>query len=226
MKTTIKILIIAFLLVGCKKKISYAQEVQEEAAYRQELAVELYKMAEVDQIAAHVPQGEHKKWSNEKWDSYKDSIFRTHQKRLKQIFDKHGFVGFDLAGEEGSQNFWLMVQHSDHDPVFQNEVLEKMKIAVDNGNAKPTHYGLLLDRVRLNTGKKQVYGTQVTYNLDTGQAYPKSLEDSLKVNERRESIELEPIEEYLNRMTIMHFELNKKKYLRRGVTEPRLYNIK
>ena len=30
-----------------------------------------------------------------------------------------------------------------------------------------------MDRVRLNTGKKQVYGTQVTYNMNTGQAYPK-----------------------------------------------------
>ena len=60
--------------------------------------------------------------------------------------------------------------------------------------------------------------------METGQAYPKPLEDSLGVNERRKSIGLEPIEEYLNGMTEMHFEMNKEHYLKKGVTEPILYN--
>ena len=119
-----------------------------------------------------------------------------------------------------------MVQHSDHNPDFQKEVLEKMKIEVDKGNAKPGNYGLLVDRVQLNTGKKQVFGTQVTYNMETGQAYPRDLEDSLHVNKRRKSIGLKPIEEYLNGMTEMHFEMNKEYYLKKGVTEPKLYKLK
>lgn len=41
-------------------------------------------------------------------------------------------------------------------------------------------------------------------------AYPKSLEDSVNVNDRRKSIGLEPIEEYFNLMTEMHFEMNKE----------------
>lgn len=51
---------------------------------------ELKKMAEVDQIAAFVPQGKYKERCIEKWDSFKDSVFTTHQKRLKQIFDEYG----------------------------------------------------------------------------------------------------------------------------------------
>lgn len=222
MKTIFRIVTVGLLIVGCGKK-NDQKAVDQKVEYNQELTEELKKMAEVDQIAAFVPQGEYKEWPIEKWDSFKDSVFTTHQKRLEQIFDEYGFVGFDLAGEDGSQNFWLMVQHSDHNPEFQKEVLEKMKTEVENENAKPTNYGLLVDRVRLNTGEKQVYGTQVTYNLKTGQAYPKSLEDSVNVNERRSSIGLEPIEEYLNRMTEMHFEMNKENYLKIGVTEPKLY---
>ena len=226
MKKPITILLIAVLSFGCKQNTSDSKPVQEKVTFNQELADELKRMAEVDQIAAYIPQGEYKKLTNEEWNAFKDSVFTTHQKRLKQIFDQHGFVGFDLAGEEGSQNFWLMVQHSDHDPDFQKEVLNKMKIEVDNKNAKPSNYGLLVDRVRLNTGEKQVYGTQVTYNMETGQAYPKSLEDSLHVNERRKSVGLEPIEDYLNVMTQMHFEMNKEYYSKKGVTEPTFYETK
>jgi len=227
MKQTLAILIIGLLLIGCKEKTSNEKDTQEKTVvFNQVLADELSKMAEVDQIAAFIPQGEYKKMTNEQWNSFKDSVFTTHQKRLKQIFDEYGFVGFDIAGEDGSRNFWLMVQHSDHNPDFQKEILEKMKIEVDKENAIPSNYGLLVDRVNLNTGNKQIYGTQVTYNMETGQAYPKSLEDSLKVNDRRKSIGLEPIEEYLNRMTEMHFEMNKENYLKKGVTEPKLYEQK
>ena len=223
MKKIFGILIIGLSFFGCKENSSEKEEIKQKIEFNQDLADELKKMAEVDQIAAYIPQGEYEKMSNEEWNSFKDSVFTTHQKRLKQIFDKYGFVGFDLAGEEGSGNFWLMVQHSDHNPNFQKEVLEKMKIEVDKGNAIPSNFGLLVDRVNLNTGKKQIYGTQVTYNMETGQAYPKPLEDSLKVNERRKPIGLEPIEEYLNGMTEMHFEMNKKYYSEKGITEPKLY---
>nr|WP_252736462.1 DUF6624 domain-containing protein [Maribacter dokdonensis] len=130
-----------------------------------------------------------------------------------------------MAGKEGSQNFWLMVQHSDHNPDFQKEVLKKMKSEVDKGNAKPSNYGLLVDRVMLNIGKQQVYGTQVDYNMETGQAFPRDLKDRAEINKRRKSIGLEPIEEYLNGMSEMHFEMNKEGYLKKGIREPKLYKV-
>ena len=225
MKIGFGMIFIGFLIFGCKEKAFDNKEVEEKVAFNQGLANELKEMAEIDQIAAYIPQGEYEKMSDEQWNSFKDSVFTTHEKRLKQIFDQYGFVGINLAGKEGSNNFWLMVQHADHNAEFQKEVLDKMKIEVDKGNAIPSNYGLLVDRVKLNTGEKQIFGTQVTYNMNTGQAYPKDLEDSLNVNERRKSIGLEPIEVYLNGMSEMHFEMNKNVYLKKGITEPRLYEI-
>ena len=225
MKKIIGILFFGFSLFGCKEKISEKREFEEKVEFNQRLANELKRMAEIDQIAAYIPQGEYKKMTDEQWNSFKDSVFTTHEKRLKQILDQYGFVGFDLAGKEGSQNFWLMVQHSDHNPDFQKEVLEKMKSEVDKGNAKPSNYGLLVDRVMLNIGKQQVYGTQVDYNMETGQAFPRDLKDRAEVNKRRKSIGLEPIEEYLNGMSEMHFEMNKEGYLKKGIREPKLYKV-
>lgn len=223
MNKLLAIILFGIIFFGCKDNKPQKITPEEKVEFNQDLANELKEMAEVDQIAAYIPQGDYKKMSTEEWNNFKDSVFTTHQKRLKQIFDKFGFVGFDLAGEEGSRNFWLMVQHSDHDPEFQKEVLEKMKIEVDKGNAKPSNYGLLVDRVNLNTGKKQIYGTQVDYNFEIAQAYPKNLADSINVNKRRKSIGLEPLEDYLNQMSLMNFEMNKKYYLKKGITQPRLY---
>ncbi len=217
------ILIIGFLIFGCKEKASDEKIVESKIEFNQGLANELKKMAETDQIAAYIPQGKHKELSEKEWNEFKDSVFTTHEKRLQEIFNKNGFAGFDLVGKEGSSNFWVMVQHSDHNPTFQNKVLEKMKIEVDKKNAEPRKYGLLVDRVKLNTGKAQIYGTQTRYNMNTGQAYPKKLEDSVNVNKRRKSIGLEPIELYLNKMTERHFEMNKENYINKGITEPKLY---
>lgn len=223
MNKAYRILIIGFLIFGCKEKTTDKKVVEKKIEFNQNLADELKKLTEIDQIAAYIPQGEYKKLSKKEWNSFKDSVFTTHQKRISEIFSEHGFVGFDLAGNEGSENFWLMVQHSDHNPNFQKQVLEKMKIEVDKGNAKPSNYGLLVDRVKLNIGEAQVYGTQVTYNMNIGQAYPKKLADSINVDQRRKSIGLEPLKNYLNSMSESHFLMNKKYYSDKGITEPTFY---
>ena len=62
--------------------------------------------------------------------------------------------------------------------------------------------------------------------MNNGQAYPRKLADSIKVNERRKSIGLEPIEEYLNKMTEMHFEMNKQNYLNKGITKTDRLNVR
>jgi hypothetical protein len=60
--------------------------------------------------------------------------------------------------------------------------------------------------VNLNSGKKQIYGTQVTYQNRT--AVPKSLKNPKSVNKRRKEAGLEPIEGYLQRMTEMHRQMS------------------
>jgi hypothetical protein len=216
------ILAIGLLIISCTNKKTENNVVK----FSQEIADELKQMAEIDQIAAMgVKKGKYEKLTTEEWHSFKDSVYRTNQKRVKEIFDQYGFVGFDLAGEKGSFNFWLILQHSDHNPEFQQEVLDKMKIEVDKGNADSRNYGYLVDRVKINTGQAQIYGTQVDYYLDICQAFPKNLADSANVNKRRKEIGLNSLEEYLNMMSTFAFESGKENYLKKGIKEPKLYKI-
>lgn len=225
MKSILGISVLLIFMIGCEPKSDSNSQIKREVKFNQGLADELQRMAEIDQIAAYIPQGKYKSWTSEKWNQFKDSVFVSNQTRVEEIFDEHGFVGYDLAGKEGSGHFWLIVQHSDHNPEFQQTVLDKMKIEVEKQNADPTTYGLLVDRVKLNTGKKQVYGTQVDYNVQTGQAYAKDLMDSLTVDERRNSIGLPQLAEYLNEMTEFHFEMNKAYFIEKGINEPKQYPI-
>jgi hypothetical protein len=228
MKKILGILLFTLIMLGCKDENETEKiDEQEKEVFNQDLVDELDRMSVIDQLAASnaYPPENYSHLSQEEWSAFKDSVYTTHQKRIKEIVDQYGFAGFDLVGERGSSNFWVMAQHSDHNPEFQLEVLEKMKIEADKRNADYRNYGMLVDRVKLNTGQAQIYGTQVDYNKEICQAFPKNLVDSLNVNKRRKEIGLQPLEKYLNDMTQMHFEMNREFYEKIGVTEPKLYKI-
>jgi len=189
MKKILLVVAVALLIFACNERKIQTAKSEPNVEFNQTLANELKRMAEVHYITGYIPQGKYKEFSQLQWESFKDSVVRTHQERLDEILKTYGFPGYDLVGEEGFANFWLMVHDSDHDPEFQQDVLQKMKIEVDKGNAAASAYGMLVDRVNVNTGRPQIYGTQVIY--------PMNLADSANVNERRKSIGLPPIEEYL-----------------------------
>lgn len=182
-------------------------------------------MVEVDQIAAYIPQGKYKDYTQEQWHKFQDSVFTSDKLRVEAMFDKYGFLGFDKVGKEGSNHFWLLVQHSDKFPQFQKKVLKAMDKEVKKGNADPNNYAYLYDRVKVNAGEKQLFGTQVTYDTETtGRAIPKiGLIDSANIDKLRKEYSLEALKDYLNTMTTLHYEMNKEHYEKMGITKPNLY---
>ena len=100
-----------------------------------------------------------------------------------------------------------------------------MKVELIKHNANPKNFAYLIDRLYVNTGRKQLYGTQLTYIADSCQAIPKNLADSLTVNVRRKEIGLEPIEAYLNMMSQVHFQMAKSYYEQKGVLHPKLIAV-
>lgn len=220
-----RILLIALLLIGCKEMKIETTPVEQNTALSVELIQRLNRSLEVDQLAASnaFPPVNYSDYSQEKWDLFKDSIYQSHQKLISEIIKNNGYPGYNLVGEQGANIAFIIVQHSDHNPEFQKNYLELMKIEVEKGNDKASNYALLTDRSNLNNGKKQIYGTQVAYNFKISQAFPKNLKDSVQVNKRRKAIGLEPIEVYLNRMSEINYKMNKEIYLKNGLSEPKLY---
>jgi hypothetical protein len=125
---------------------------------------------------------------------------------IKPLFDKYGYLGYDKVGINSSHNFWLLVQHADKHPDFQDSVLVRMKIEADKGNSSITDYAYLLDRVLINTGQKQVYGTQMTLNSSKTSYEPKPVIEPEKLNERRRQVGLPTIEVYIQIMNDNYLE--------------------
>jgi hypothetical protein len=100
----------------------------------------------------------------------------------------------------------LLVQHADKHPDFQDSVLVRMKIEADKGNSSITDYAYLLDRVLINTGQKQVYGTQMTLNSSKTSYECKPVIGPEKLNERRRQVGLSTIEVYIQIMNDNYLE--------------------
>lgn len=119
---------------------------------------------------------------------------------LKKIIREIGYPNYDKVGTVSSYNFWLLMQHQDNHPQFQDSVLTLMKVEVDKRKAAPENYAYLLDRVRVNTNRLQVYGTQMEVDPTGTTFQPRPVEDIANLNSRRKSVGLSSIEEYTRTM--------------------------
>lgn len=120
--------------------------------------------------------------------------------KAKNIFKQYGFPGYNLVGKNASNNFWIIVQHADNDVAFQEEYLRSMQKEISANNANISNYAFLVDRVKCNKKEKQVYGTQLWLNKNkTSFAMPDVIEPE-KLNDRRKSVGLNSIDEYLKEM--------------------------
>lgn len=115
----------------------------------------------------------------------------------KGIILKYGFPGYNLIGSEGSNNFWSIIQHCDDDLAFQKKVLVLMDKEVKRNNASASNNAMLRDRVLVSENKKQIYGTQVRYNVKLKKSQPFPIEDPDNVDARRKKVGLSTLSEYL-----------------------------
>ena len=119
--------------------------------------------------------------------------------RLAEILDTHGWPTYDLVGEDGEDAAWAVAQHSDQDPAFQRRALERLRTAVEAGQASPGNLAYLEDRVAVSAGEPQTYGTQVGCGPD-GPVPATPLKDEAAVDALRAEAGLERYDDYLAEM--------------------------
>jgi len=121
---------------------------------------------------------------------------------LEAIIDQVGWPGHALVGEDGAHAAWLLAQHADLNPAFQQRCLELLLRAVERGEASPADLAHLTDRVLLASGEPQLYGTQVA--VHEGRYVPVRLRDPDTVDARRAAAGLDRIAAHLGRMIDHH----------------------
>ena len=112
--------------------------------------------------------------------------------RLWAVLDDYEqWPGWTLVGHDGAEAAWLVAQSAIEDVGLQRRCLDMLEVAVACGDADPIHLAYLADRVRMNDGRDQLYGSQFVLG-DHGQLEPWPVDDPVAVDARRARLGLPP----------------------------------
>jgi|GEM_PF-722948 len=103
--------------------------------------------------------------------------------RVMQIIEERGWPGPALVGQRATDAMWVLVQHTSA-PVLK-KCLPMMKAAAEQDELSLDKLALSTDRVLINDGQKQRYGTQEG-----------PIEDEAHVDQRRAEMDMGTLAEY------------------------------
>jgi len=110
---------------------------------------------------------------------------------LIKLVQEIGWIDVPRFGAPASRDAFLIVQHSFHIPLMMAALpLIEQDMKAKRLDGKP--YAMLFDRLQLELGKKQKYGTQLGAN-DRGDMVVMALEDRKNVDTVRKAIGLSPL---------------------------------
>jgi hypothetical protein len=127
------------------------------------------------------------------------AVHRRNGERLDAIIAAHGWPGRSLVGEDGARAAWLVLQHAIGAPSLQRRGLALLRAAAARGEVPAAEVAMLEDRICFYEGRPQVYGTQFDWD-EHGDLSPWPIEDRARVDERRRSVGLPPLEEHTRRV--------------------------
>jgi hypothetical protein len=133
-------------------------------------------------------------------DGYSDemkALHRRNSKILNEIIDTIGYPTADKVGIEASDAAWLVIQHAIEHPDFMKKCLKLLEVAINQNKASSINLAYLTDRIAVLEGKPQLYGTQFDWD-DNGELNPNYFDNLTEVNQRRQSVGLNSLEEQIS----------------------------
>ncbi len=125
------------------------------------------------------------------------TVDANNRNRLKEIFQEYGFPTKEMVGRDAMNGIFLMIQHSDRDKEWQKSQLENIETAVKKGDMDGQSYAYLYDRIKINSGERQLYGTQFSaVDPQNNTVTLAETEDLDHLDERRMQMGMMPIEMY------------------------------
>lgn len=153
-----------------------------------ELALEICKMGFNDQngrqIILRMEQiGENKSILDSLWEiqNKQDSI---NSEYITKLIDYNSmlFPSISEIGSTASRFAFLMLQHSSYD--VRKKYYKTIKLAMENNHLEKRYFAMYFDRLLIDEGKKQLYGTQMQKNTD-GKLVLYPLKRKFNMNRRR-----------------------------------------
>ncbi|MFD6967829.1 DUF6624 domain-containing protein [Streptomyces sp. NPDC059949] len=164
-------------------------------AVEEGLGAELLRRQKEDQAVRLVPVAERTPELMERW----RALDEANTAWLRELIAARGWPGGALVGRQAAGAAWLLAQHADRQPEFQEECLELLAAAVTAGDADPQHGALLEDRVRIAQGQDQIFGTQLKRGAD-GTLIPYPVRNPDRVEALRAAWGFKPLETYIEQV--------------------------
>ena len=114
--------------------------------------------------------------------------------KVISIINECGMPTLNEVNEQQMTTIWLIFQHTHHN--IMKKYFPLLLKSAKNGDLKMAHIALMLDRILMNEGKPQQYGSQVQAGCKSKwELY--NLAKPEMVNQRRSEMGLGPLEDYL-----------------------------
>lgn len=133
--------------------------------------------------------------------AFRQAIDSQNVQQIISIIDSLGWLSIQAVGVQANRTLWLVLQHANLET--QLRYFPLLKKSVERGESNAIDMAYLEDRIRMRTGRKQLYGTQIV-KTESGSSEFYQIEDEEHVNHRRLALGLEPIEEYAKRFGIIY----------------------
>ncbi len=164
-----------------------------------ELIKEFAEIRRTDQLYRQEMRGVSEKygWQSPQMDSLWSlqlPVDSANTARISEIIDQSGYPGKSMVGPGQASTAFLVIQHADLE--VQEKYLDIITGAADAGEVSWRSVALLVDRVKMRRGGKQIYGSQVNQDQDTGEHFFAEIDNPYKIDSIRATVGLGPIQQY------------------------------
>jgi VWFA-related protein len=164
----------------------------QDATFNKKLHDELRKLATKTETLLYT--GVEKDLSPE---AFNQRVFEARSRnnaRLCQILNEFGWPSSGLVGKDGVAAVFYLIRNS-RQLDLQAALLPVVIAAVKQGEGEKRHVADLVDRMRVDSGMKQLFGTQV--RVANGFLVLPPIEDEAHVDDRRKQFGMLPLAEHL-----------------------------
>lgn len=122
-------------------------------------------------------------------------IDSVNQYKIAALLDQYGWLDSSKVGDAASIQFYVL----QHAPLqIQIKYRKQIRKGLKLKDIEAYQYAMFEDRIAVQSGKKQKYGTQILYT-DTGKPYVAPCVNNKNVNKLRHKVGLPPMNQYLKR---------------------------
>lgn len=122
-----------------------------------------------------------------------EAVHIRNASRLRELIAEYGWPDEAIAGKDGAEAAWIIVQHAIGEPEFQRQMLRLLQACADTNRVPRWHAAYLEDRISMYEGRAQRFGTQWMDDPRDGRIRPWKIAKPEQVNELRSEVGLDPL---------------------------------